>query len=141
MIGLRYVCICLLSYCCLFFCKQKAAYEMRISDWSSDVCSSDLYISLGGGYRRHQLGTDWHLDQIYAAYKLGNWAVYGGLVEHWWGPRSAEHTSELQSLMRHSSAGICLNQKNQRTLRILHARTIQHLKTTESIAPRITAFH
>src|SRR3546814_10285090 len=28
---------------CLFFCfKQKTAYEMRISDWSSDVCSSDL---------------------------------------------------------------------------------------------------
>src|SRR3546814_1064154 len=25
-----------------FFCKQKTAYEMRISDWSSDVCSSDL---------------------------------------------------------------------------------------------------
>src|SRR3546814_10753514 len=27
---------------CLFFIKQKTAYEMRISDWSSDVCSSDL---------------------------------------------------------------------------------------------------
>src|SRR3546814_9138836 len=26
----------------LFFFKQKTAYEMRISDWSSDVCSSDL---------------------------------------------------------------------------------------------------
>src|SRR3546814_10859626 len=25
-----------------FFCKQKTAYEMRISDWSSDACSSDL---------------------------------------------------------------------------------------------------
>src|SRR3546814_5094562 len=25
-----------------FFCKQKTAYEMRISDWRSDVCSSDL---------------------------------------------------------------------------------------------------
>src|SRR3546814_3348281 len=30
--------------CCLFFFfKQKTAYEMRISDWSSDVCSSDLH--------------------------------------------------------------------------------------------------
>src|SRR3546814_6838204 len=30
--------------CCCYFCffKQKTAYEMRISDWSSDVCSSDL---------------------------------------------------------------------------------------------------
>src|SRR3546814_6937661 len=28
---------------CIFFCfRQKTAYEMRISDWSSDVCSSDL---------------------------------------------------------------------------------------------------
>src|SRR3546814_1171026 len=41
-----------LSYCrmgirkkdgCFFFFKQKTAYEMRIRDWSSDVCSSDLY--------------------------------------------------------------------------------------------------
>src|SRR3546814_3047424 len=30
-----------LVLCCFFF-KQKTAYEMRISDWSSDVCSSDL---------------------------------------------------------------------------------------------------
>src|SRR3546814_9937160 len=29
-----------------FFFKQKTAYEMRISDWSSDVCSSDLTIDL-----------------------------------------------------------------------------------------------
>src|SRR3546814_2486746 len=28
------------KFCCFF--KQKTAYEMRISDWSSDVCSSDL---------------------------------------------------------------------------------------------------
>src|SRR3546814_4589508 len=30
------------AYYVVFFCKQKTAYEMRISDWSSDVCSSDL---------------------------------------------------------------------------------------------------
>src|SRR3546814_15824548 len=34
--------------CCFFFFKQKTAYEMRISDWSSDVCSSDL--TLGGDW-------------------------------------------------------------------------------------------
>src|SRR3546814_12641663 len=33
--------ICWLFFCVFFF-KQKTAYEMRISDWSSDVCSSDL---------------------------------------------------------------------------------------------------
>src|SRR3546814_4940522 len=31
---------------CFFFFKQKTAYEMRISDWSSDVCSSDLRLGL-----------------------------------------------------------------------------------------------
>src|SRR3546814_15601397 len=32
-------------FCIFFFFKQKTAYEMRISDWSSDVCSSDLYLN------------------------------------------------------------------------------------------------
>src|SRR3546814_2348555 len=30
----------------IFYCKQRTAYEMRISDWSSDVCSSDLAMDL-----------------------------------------------------------------------------------------------
>src|SRR3546814_9851130 len=34
--------ICGTAEVCFFFFKQKTAYEMRISDWSSDVCSSDL---------------------------------------------------------------------------------------------------
>src|SRR3546814_10415511 len=38
-----YICYLLLVMFCVFlFFKQKTAYEMRISDWSSDVCSSDL---------------------------------------------------------------------------------------------------
>src|SRR3546814_4768484 len=32
----------MISFGVIFFFKQKTAYEMRISDWSSDVCSSDL---------------------------------------------------------------------------------------------------
>src|SRR3546814_10320013 len=32
--------------CIVFFIKQKTAYEMRISDWSSDVCSSDLMVEI-----------------------------------------------------------------------------------------------
>src|SRR3546814_7222101 len=36
-------CNVMLCYC--FFFKQKTAYEMRISDWSSDVCSSDLTVN------------------------------------------------------------------------------------------------
>src|SRR3546814_10340616 len=42
---MRYVdttcCVEYADWCC-FFVKQKTAYDMRISDWSSDVCSSDL---------------------------------------------------------------------------------------------------
>src|SRR3546814_2647534 len=39
----------MLYYCMLlFFVKQKTAYEMRISDWSSDVCSSDLLYKASG---------------------------------------------------------------------------------------------
>src|SRR3546814_689089 len=38
--------VCVKVYICYFlFFKQKSAYEMRISDWSSDVCSSDLTIT------------------------------------------------------------------------------------------------
>src|SRR3546814_5306961 len=36
--------------CLFFFFKQKTAYEMRISDWSSDVCSSDLTVTIVPGY-------------------------------------------------------------------------------------------
>src|SRR3546814_7247743 len=42
--------------CCFFF-KQKTAYEMRISDWSSDVCSSDLLRS-GSACRFRQFGNE-----------------------------------------------------------------------------------
>src|SRR3546814_13500204 len=42
----------MLFVCCdlvlFFFFKQKTAYEMRISDWSSDVCSSDVFMGFRG---------------------------------------------------------------------------------------------
>src|SRR3546814_3370995 len=41
-----------------FFFKQKTAYEMRISDWSSDVCSSDLYAQSLIGLKRKDVTTD-----------------------------------------------------------------------------------
>src|SRR3546814_10841409 len=44
----RVLCIVLSWYVflsfCFFFFKHKTAYEVRISDWSSDVCSSDLHV-------------------------------------------------------------------------------------------------
>src|SRR3546814_7010227 len=37
------LCVCVCSLIVIFFFKPKTAYDMRISDWSSDVCSSDLH--------------------------------------------------------------------------------------------------
>src|SRR3546814_4202590 len=45
--------LCRFCLCCFFF-KQKTAYEMRISDWSSDVCSSDLQVDNGVSLDFHQ---------------------------------------------------------------------------------------
>src|SRR3546814_17881742 len=43
---------------CVFFFKQKTAYEMRISDWSSDVCSSDLEVDVERTLSNAGLGGD-----------------------------------------------------------------------------------
>src|SRR3546814_14118364 len=65
----------LVIFTLIFFFKQKTAYEMRISDWSSDVCSSDLssaesesfspiiksLSSLAGGLDRANLGDFGHV--------------------------------------------------------------------------------
>src|SRR3546814_9424637 len=56
---------------CVFFFKQKTAYEMRISDWSSDVCSSDLADILGvqvdrpGALRQARAQIDLIVRRIY----------------------------------------------------------------------------
>src|SRR3546814_1968099 len=103
----------------LFFFKQKTAYEMRISDWSSDVCSSDLLIvaaavplTLGVTFIAMLL-TGRNIDLI----SLGALILSLGLLvddaiiafeimvvrmQHGVDrvARSEEHTSELQSLLR-----------------------------------------
>src|SRR3546814_13236007 len=51
--------------CGFFFFKQKTAYEVRISDWSSDVCSSDLPDAAAAA---KDAPTDWpHVDSAIAA--------------------------------------------------------------------------
>src|SRR3546814_8296244 len=45
--------LCFVVY--FFFFKQKTAYEMRISDWSSDVCSSDLFVRVSIEHVVHTL--------------------------------------------------------------------------------------
>src|SRR3546814_4578224 len=131
-----------------FLFKQKTAYEMRISDWSSDVCSSDLIARRAGypqpilhglctyGMAAHAIvktccGYDAaRLTSLNARFSS---PVYPGEAlqfDMWRGAgdtlqfivratardvvvmsRSEEHTSELHSLMRISSAVFCLNKK------------------------------
>src|SRR3546814_8754846 len=54
-------------YVFFFFFKQKTAYEMRISDWSSDVCSSDLYAK-GGEAARNCFKAIFEIDDNVKAY-------------------------------------------------------------------------
>src|SRR3546814_6849328 len=46
-----------------FFFKQKTAYEMRISDWSSDVCSSDLLADMAPRFAR-SLSAQFDVDEL-----------------------------------------------------------------------------
>src|SRR3546814_540827 len=81
--------------CFFFFFKQKTAYEMRISDWSSDVCSSDLLPEQGqhivrdlgqGGARRQVIFPD--IDQDGARLRLGQQALV--IMQHVGRGRAAE---------------------------------------------------
>src|SRR3546814_4708320 len=125
--------------CFFLFFKQKTAYEMRISDWSSDVCSSDLKLPNGrrgedGGCRQQAHGRMSRQSLQHFGEEvpgrlvvrpvmaedaaglgcIGCPAALGGEVGRQ--QRSEEHTSELQSLMRISYAVFCLKKKTQNTL-------------------------
>src|SRR3546814_20428982 len=64
---------------CFFFFKQKTAYEMRISDWSSDVCSSDRRRAFfTRQFQRHLPAGNGHL----AAHAFGERAALGRTVLH-----------------------------------------------------------
>src|SRR3546814_2948709 len=106
-----------------FFVKQKTAYEMRISDWSSDVCDSDLHAAIGqegespGMFQPLRHGDDPHRAGLRGGGfghggKGGNGQQGGSRDES---ERSEEHTSELQSLMRISYAVFCLKKKKTKT--------------------------
>src|SRR3546814_7129390 len=110
----------------VFFFKHKTAYEMRISDWSSDVCSSDLHAIGSAEYEalaprfpalsgaRAIIEVDIDRVQTSCGYSIPfmeyreerptliEWADRRG------DDRSEEHTSELQSLMLISYAVFCL---------------------------------
>src|SRR3546814_18821845 len=70
------------SFVFFFFFKQKTAYDMRISDWSSDVCSSDLlrHPVQPGGHDRDQR-PDGELEHPGECVEVGELRVRGGLVQ------------------------------------------------------------
>src|SRR3546814_2093544 len=76
-----YLSLLVVVVCVFFFFKQKTAYEMRISDWSSDVCSSDLReVDLFVEYVDHLDGRlDVHAECLYAD---DGGAQYAFRVEH-----------------------------------------------------------
>src|SRR3546814_8020365 len=111
---------------------------MRISDWSSDVCSSDLLRTIGAksptsckvalrllahGAEQRDFTDEMRLEYAIAAHMAASHDFIEGvralLIEKdnapVWQPahpeRSEEHTSELQSLMRISYAVFCLKKK------------------------------
>src|SRR3546814_4573501 len=123
-----------------FVFRQKTAYEMRISDWSSDVCSSDLPPHIADDDRRklpparladrprkaegQPAPARARRDAVarprtLARRRAGSRHIDGdprsgraGHRHH--RRRSEEHTSELQSLMRISYAVFCLKKKKQK---------------------------
>src|SRR3546814_4482022 len=160
---LLFLCIFFLFF--FFFFKQKTAYEMRISDWSSGVCSSDLVQQCGDPAGRtaacrsvartvsaeHGYQCNRHVpvhevpdpcddrardEGIDRQHRIRRWRgrradarricrreACGGRADPRGGGRlwqarhsrrSEEHTSELQSLMRISSAVFCLKKKKNK---------------------------
>src|SRR3546814_7121524 len=100
---------------------------MRISDWSSDVCSSDLSLKIKErnaimaterftGSQTDTVLSDIDLrdKEFYALKRTSTGGTLCGAGDHCDGvisERSEEHTSELQSLMRISYAVFCLKKK------------------------------
>src|SRR3546814_1044190 len=102
--------------CCLFFFfKQKTAYEMRISDWSSDVCSSDLLMAIPESQLETwaKQGSVTQSKDTYATIKAALEDSNAPYRTRDYSIRSEEHTSELQSLMRISYAVFCLKKKKK----------------------------
>src|SRR3546814_1934706 len=88
---------------------------MRISDWSSDVCSSDLAYYRSG--HPPDAPFDPVRDMLAAAMASGKDADVEAVAKLAKATtRSEEHTSELQSLMRISYAVFCLKKKNNNTI-------------------------
>src|SRR3546814_16484512 len=121
---------------CFFCFKQKTAYEMRISDWSSDVCSSDLWLDGAAAGALRSLFVDgveradvWRLPR--RTRYLGTLLNHGGWGREWrseerrvgkecvstcssrWSPYHSNKKHNEIELSELSKTSISLNCKNQ----------------------------
>src|SRR3546814_7963281 len=117
---------------------------MRISDWSSDVCSSDLTGALTAAMAKGEVavipgfqgmmddgrvatlgrgGSDTSAVAVAAAVKADRCDIYTDVDGVY--TRSEEHTSELQSLMRLSYAVFCLKKKTNNSQSMTRLKTIK----------------
>src|SRR3546814_2825820 len=123
---------------------------MRISDWSSDVCSSDLTsaevpavvgIRISGGLGTCKVSTPsnsrilrpWATTMpMPLPQSMGLPPPTATMTSQWFSrySRSEEHTSELQSLMRISYAVLCLKKKNKYKILIEFMQYIHQIATT-----------
>src|SRR3546814_11910721 len=104
-----YVYILFVMFLFFFFFKQKTAYEMRISDWSSDVCSSDL-----PGYNFGMLRLE--TERLDCPTRLGT------IRQNFRLPRSEERRVGKECAVRVDLGGRCIIKKKNSELAILSTR-------------------
>lgn len=61
--------------------REKGDFGVR-----GEIDTGTFYASLAAGYRPGQAGKDYHFEPSYVAVKSGNWAIYAGFAEIWFGP-------------------------------------------------------
>src|SRR3546814_9187366 len=87
------MCCMLHPFSFLFFFKHKTAYELRISDWSSDVCSSDLgQANMSGGAIMRDLEPPHPLVRMFGMDRA--WRPAADPLHEWWRSPDPVHRSE-----------------------------------------------
>src|SRR3546814_3109373 len=127
----------------IFFFMHKTADDVRISDWSSDVCSSDLWrrrrarqcdsraVAERHGHSGPRPQARRTMERRCPAPRRGCGFQPRGRERQRSG-RSEEHTSELQSLMRISYAVFCLKKKKtKKTMVVERERSLKRKEQTE----------
>src|SRR3546814_3563226 len=117
---------------------------MRISDWSSDVCSSDLFTP----QRRPSPSVVLYFPALPRTVSRG--FIIERFLTRLVTNRSEEHTSELQSIMRSSYAVFCLKKKiryntsnssEHHIVLAYHTQKVTHLHSGNQLAPEMRTYH